>query len=286
VVEGPYGSFSHQNVPRARQLWIAGGIGVTPFLSMARALRDHDRVDVDFYYCVEREEEAHFLDELRAIAARRRGFRVVLVPRDRDGLLNVERLAAQQPDLRAADVLICGPPAMIESLRGQLVAAGVPAEQIHAEEFGFAKLGRTTATTPAARITRASGETAIIPRERSGVQVAVALAFAAVVFAAGIVVGRHTAPRSQAATATATVGPASAAAGKVVFASGGCGACHALRAAAAHGNVGPDLDQAKPDAGRVGEVVANGKGVMPPYKDRLTATQIRDVAAYVARATR
>jgi predicted ferric reductase len=177
VVEGPYGSFSHRNVPRDRQVWIAGGIGVTPFLSMARGLGDHDRLDVDFYYCVEREQEAHFLDELRTIAARRPGFRVAVVPRDRDGFLSVERLAAEQPDLRAADVLICGPPVMIESLRAQLTAVGVPPEQIHAEEFGFAKLGGTTGTTPAARITRASGETAIIPRERSGVQVAVALAF-------------------------------------------------------------------------------------------------------------
>src|SRR5439155_15059921 len=116
-------------------LWIAGGIGVTPFLSMARALGDHDRPDVDFYYCVEREQEAHFLDELLAIASRRPGFRVVVVPRDRDGFLSVERLAAEQPDLREADVLICGPPAMIESLRGQLSAARVPAAQIHAEEF-------------------------------------------------------------------------------------------------------------------------------------------------------
>jgi len=106
VVEGPYGSFSHQNVARDRQVWIAGGIGVTPFLSMARGLRDHDRLEVDFYYCVEREQEAHFFDELRAIAARRPGFRVAVVPRERDGLLSVERLAAEQPDLREADVLI------------------------------------------------------------------------------------------------------------------------------------------------------------------------------------
>lgn len=42
----------------------------------------------------------------------------------------------------------------------------------------------------------------------------------------------------------------------------------------------------KPDAGRVSDVVANGKGVMPPYKDRLTTTQIRDLSAYVAQATR
>jgi ferredoxin-NADP reductase len=79
------------------------------------------------------------------------------VARDRDGFLSVERLDADQPDLREADVLICGPPAMIESLRAQLTAAGVPAAQIHAEEFSFAKLGRSPGTTPAARITRASG---------------------------------------------------------------------------------------------------------------------------------
>jgi ferredoxin-NADP reductase len=264
VVEGPYGSFSHQYVPRARQLWIAGGIGVTPFLSMARGLGDHDSLDVDFYYCVERAEEAHFLDELQAIAERYRGFRIVVVPRDRDGFPSVERLAAEHDDLERADVMICGPPAMIESLRAQLAAAGVPQAQIHAEEFGFAKLGGGTETTPAARITRASGETAIIPRRRSGAHVLMALLFAAVVFAAGIIVGRHTAPHAQPATAEpATAAPGSAAAG----------------------NVGPNLDRVKPDAAHVCEVVTNGKGAMPPYKGRLTDKQISDVAAYVAQAT-
>ena len=286
VVEGPYGSFSHQNVPRPRQLWIAGGIGVTPFLSMARGLGDHHALDVDFYYCVERAEEAHFLDELQAIAAQHEGFRVSVVPRDRDGFLSVERLAAEQDDLEHADVLICGPPAMIESLRAQLLAAGVAQQQIHAEEFGFAKLGRDTPTTPAARITRASGETYIVPRARSGLHTVVALVFAALVFAAGVIVGRHTAPRAQPASAQpAPTAAGSAAAGKAVFASAGCGACHTLEAAGASGNVGPNLDDAKPDAEHVSEIVANGKGAMPPYKSRLTSRQISDLAAYVAHAT-
>ncbi len=42
VVEGPYGSFSQRSVANRRQIWMAGGIGVTPFLSMARSLRDDD----------------------------------------------------------------------------------------------------------------------------------------------------------------------------------------------------------------------------------------------------
>jgi ferredoxin-NADP reductase len=68
----------------------------------------------------------------------------VLVPRDTDGFLSAERLAREQPDLDSASVLICGPPAMIDNLRAQLRARGMPGERIHAEEFGFAKIGRTS----------------------------------------------------------------------------------------------------------------------------------------------
>jgi predicted ferric reductase len=141
IVEGPYGAFSHRNVPNDRQIWTAGGIGVTPFLSMARSLGNGDGPSVDLYYCVEHEEEAHFLGELRAIASRRNDFRVVAVPRDRNGFLTAKRLADEHGDLSSADVLICGPPATIDTLRSQLTAHGIPEEQIHAEEFSFAKLG-------------------------------------------------------------------------------------------------------------------------------------------------
>jgi predicted ferric reductase len=141
VVEGPYGSFSSNHLENKRQIWIAGGIGVTPFLSMARSLNG-DAPAVDFYYCVEHEPEAHFLDEIRSIARERDNFRVAVVPRDRDGFLTAERLAAENQDLASADVLMCGPPAMIESLRSQLKARGMPGSQIHAEEFNFAKVGR------------------------------------------------------------------------------------------------------------------------------------------------
>ncbi len=140
IVEGPYGAFS-SDVPNDRQIWIAGGIGVTPFLSMARSLNGIRR-DIDFYYCVEHAPEAHFLDELRAVASGREDFRVTVVPRDTDGFLTAERLAREQEDLRSADVLVCGPPAMIESLRSQLRDRGLPRERFHAEEFGFAKIGR------------------------------------------------------------------------------------------------------------------------------------------------
>src|SRR5262249_60958547 len=104
-------------------------------------LGDGNGPPVHVYYCVERPDEAHFLAEFRAIAAQRDGFEATLVPRDSEGFLTAERLAAENADLSASDVLICGPPAMITSLRGQLVGRGFPEKQIHAEEFGFAKRG-------------------------------------------------------------------------------------------------------------------------------------------------
>ena len=71
-------------------------------------------------------------------------------------------------------------------------------------------------------------------------------------------------------------------AGKAVFTSAGCVSCHTLADAGSTGTVGPNLDEAKPDAALVTMRVTNGKGVMPPFKDQLDATQIADVAAYVS----
>jgi mono/diheme cytochrome c family protein len=76
------------------------------------------------------------------------------------------------------------------------------------------------------------------------------------------------------------------AAGKAVFASAGCGACHTLSDAGTTGAVGPNLDAAKPSFDKVVERVTEGKPPMPPFKGQLTEQQIRDVAAYVSEATR
>ena len=76
-----------------------------------------------------------------------------------------------------------------------------------------------------------------------------------------------------------------AAAGEAVFASAGCGGCHTLEAAGTSGKVGPNLDEAKPDAALVIERVTNGRGAMPSFEGQLDETQIQNVAAYVVDAT-
>ena len=87
--------------------------------------------------------------------------------------------------------------------------------------------------------------------------------------------GGHGTTTEPAATGDAT-------AGKEVFATAGCTACHTLADAGSTGTVGPNLDQAKPPATLVVQRVTNGKGAMPPFKGQLSETQIEDVAAYVS----
>jgi mono/diheme cytochrome c family protein len=75
------------------------------------------------------------------------------------------------------------------------------------------------------------------------------------------------------------------AAGEEVFASAGCGGCHTLEAAGSSGNVGPNLDDAKPPHELVVERVTNGMGAMPSFKGQLSDQEIADVASYVVQAT-
>jgi mono/diheme cytochrome c family protein len=69
--------------------------------------------------------------------------------------------------------------------------------------------------------------------------------------------------------------------GKTIFSSN-CGSCHTLADAGTNGNVGPNLDQAKPSRELAVERVTNGKGAMPPFKGQLSDEQIQAVAEYVS----
>jgi uncharacterized membrane protein len=71
-------------------------------------------------------------------------------------------------------------------------------------------------------------------------------------------------------------------AGKQVFLTAGCAGCHTLADARSSGNVGPDLDAARPSRALVANRVTNGQGVMPSFANKLSETQIANVAAYVS----
>lgn len=136
-IEGPFGGFTALRSPNRRQVWVAGGIGITPFLSLARTLDGTPGYAIDLYYCTERAEEAHYLEELDAIADRTPGLRVIPIRKTWLGFLTAADIEGASPDLRSSDVFICGPPAMSRALDTQLRAIGVPKHRIHFEDFSF-----------------------------------------------------------------------------------------------------------------------------------------------------
>lgn len=134
MVEGPYGGFWHEGARFHRQIWIAGGIGVTPFLSIARSFDPTDH-QVDFYYATEDAESALFLDELFAIADQHPELRVVPFRADSLGFLTAADVQAASGDLTRAHIFMCGPPPMIAALATQFGDLGVPRDHLHFEDF-------------------------------------------------------------------------------------------------------------------------------------------------------
>jgi cytochrome c6 len=81
---------------------------------------------------------------------------------------------------------------------------------------------------------------------------------------------------------------AAASQGKELFTSGtapSCAVCHVLRDANATGNIGPNLDELRPDAARVAHAVKNGFENMPAFGNALSDADIQALSRYVEQAT-
>lgn len=131
-IEGPYGRFEPL-AGRPRQLWLAGGIGITPFLATAPVL-DAGR-EVTLVWSVRTAEEAVHLGELRDAEARTQGLRVLLWPTAEKGHVQLASLGLDQPS--ALEVYVCGPVPMRDAFLGQLEQLGVERGRIHYEEFSL-----------------------------------------------------------------------------------------------------------------------------------------------------
>ncbi len=134
VIGGPHGRFSHWK-GTSRQVWVAGGVGVAPFLSWLRAL-DGDLVHrVDFFYTSD--GEPPFAEEIRRIAGGNDSLQAHLIDTSVSGRLTVEQVLATAGDPRGLSVFMCGPTGMVRSFQTQLQLAGVPARRIHREHFDW-----------------------------------------------------------------------------------------------------------------------------------------------------
>ena len=137
AVEGPYGCFNPLRDP-GKQVWLAAGIGITPFLSVLRTMTPGHGKTVRLYYGVRTAREALYLDELGSRAAEVGGVTIKLLESDAGARIDALAIGAEiGGELRGWSFYLCGPKPMVSAVRGGLARQGVPARRIHNEEFEF-----------------------------------------------------------------------------------------------------------------------------------------------------
>jgi predicted ferric reductase len=142
LIDGPHGSYRPRRAAEQFVL-IAGGIGITPIISLLRTAADsRDRRPFVLVYGSLRWEHVTFREELARLQ-QRLALRVVHVLSapppgwtGEAGLIDAELLARHLPArLCRSDVFVCGPPPMIAAAVAGLKHLGVAPENVHAEQF-------------------------------------------------------------------------------------------------------------------------------------------------------
>lgn len=133
---GPFGGFDYRRGGQD-QIWIAGGIGITPFLSWIRALEDNFDRAVDFFYSVAHESDALYRDEIDAAAERHPTLRPRLIDTERDELLTAEKAMKSRAPGADVWVYMCGPPAMMTALADGFRRLEIPASRVRWEQFSI-----------------------------------------------------------------------------------------------------------------------------------------------------
>ena len=194
TANGPAGVFRYQPVFHSKKsLFLAGGSGITPFLSMTREILEAglDRDIVMLYGC-RTPEAALYHEELAAYAEKHPNFKYHLVisePADgwqgETGFINAALIAKLVPDYAQRTAYICGPQVMNDFCKKELESMGLPQKRIRREMFGARKDIQNepgwpselsgnevfTITIGDKKIPAKSGEPVLVALERAGVRV-------------------------------------------------------------------------------------------------------------------
>jgi predicted ferric reductase len=142
-VDGPHGSFTLERNPGMGYVFVAGGVGVTPFLSMLATLADAgDQRPCWLFLSNRHEDQVTGVRQLARLAGRVNLTVVHVISRPSEqwggerGRVDTELLARHLPDqYRSLQYFLCGGDDMVRSVEGDLQVLDVPADRIHAEQF-------------------------------------------------------------------------------------------------------------------------------------------------------
>lgn len=136
-IKGPYGGFTFNDRTHNKQLWIAGGIGITPFLSKAYSFRFSKlRPEIKMFHFAKSESEAIDTEILDMIQKEHRAFDYACLPENEFGIISLKDIAQQVGPLDDYAIYMCGPPGMLKAYEEQAKELGLD-NQLYYEEFGY-----------------------------------------------------------------------------------------------------------------------------------------------------
>lgn len=146
-IEGPFGNLVLHNNAARPAVFLAGGIGITPFRRMVfRATKEKLPHRIFLFYSNRRPEDASFLEELQGLERENQNFRLIATMaamekshrpwKGETGLISREMLATYLKDAGDPIYYLAGPPAMVGGLHRLLNGAGIDDDDIRLEEFG------------------------------------------------------------------------------------------------------------------------------------------------------
>lgn len=134
-VVGPFGHFRLRPDRKHTHVWIASGVGITPFAAWAEAL-PVETGPVHLFYSARTDATAPHLDDLQALAAKRPNLHLHFIASQQDGRLTAKRIIDEVGgDMSKVSVSFCGPVEMRRTLQQQFKEAGLPGRRFHFEEF-------------------------------------------------------------------------------------------------------------------------------------------------------
>jgi predicted ferric reductase len=136
-IEGPYGRFDFRKGGR-EQVWIAGGVGITPFLAWVQSLSETDDLRIHLFYSVRTEREAMGLDLLRDAGALFPFFTFDLVVTEKSARLDARGVVERTPfPSGGADFFFCGPVNLRNAILKGLKSLGFIPRRVFFELFEF-----------------------------------------------------------------------------------------------------------------------------------------------------
>lgn len=143
-IDMPFGVFSFLHHDAERLVFIAGGIGITPFMSMLRYLRDRKlRREVILLWANKTEKDIAFRAEIEKLSSEITSLKVVhILSRQEDwpgekGRINGDTFKKHVGDFAEGEFFICGPPQMMSDIQKILSGLGVSKQRIHTERFAL-----------------------------------------------------------------------------------------------------------------------------------------------------